>query len=551
MLDPGPILRILEAAFPATQQIKLEASNTRISHPIMAPISTIGHIVHMEVSCCPAFVLGNAPMPSLSSLVMTMPSTDTAGMISLARKHASTLVKLNVKQISTLDCGRLVADEHGATTVYARLKVLTLDVLGAYSENELRQRTAPAGTPFPALVHLSCNSAYPFANDVLLRGALPTLRKLVIPADAAVISWLFPGPLHGAKAVNSLSKFLSLAGLEVRIITRAHPLDARNIAIQARILGAASQAPQLNARFSMASAMVYIEEPFPYVTKSAAHSRSGSSIAISASSRVSLSHRLSQSSQHIVPGRPSTSRTMPISVRPRFNSAMSSFRPGTAHQRQASGVEEFGGAELTIRLSVDASQSRNYRMLVAGDTVLADLRMLEDENQRVVSPAQAGLGTKLIALYFGASWSADCDAFAPQLQGLAAAHHDDLAVVHVSMDNHPADMARTMAGSGWLGVPWSEHGLRQALAKRLEVAATELPRLVIVDGHSHHIISPSARTDVERRPLSCVREWKKSRAGLTWWNRVKPWASGVLVSLLVWNVVLFAVGPALFRQPFS
>ncbi|KAJ1800491.1 hypothetical protein LPJ59_001066 [Coemansia sp. RSA 2399] len=250
------------------------------------------------------------------------------------------------------------------------------------------------------------------------------------------------------------------------------------------------------------------------------------SIALSTSSRASLSHTLSQNTHHMVHVRSSTMTTpLPIATRPRFNSAISSFRTFNPSLRQRSSMDtlESGVPELTIRISVDASQSRSYRMLLEGDSVLSDLCVLENEFQHTVSAIQAGFGTKLVVLYFGATWSADCDDFTPLLRSISLANSDDVVVVHVSADHHPADMARVMAGSGWLCVPWSDHKLRHNLMERMDVSMTELPRLVVVDGSTHHVVSINGKNDVERRPLTCVREWKKSRAGLSWWNRAKPW----------------------------
>ncbi|KAJ2586839.1 hypothetical protein H4R99_008337 [Coemansia sp. RSA 1722] len=277
-------------------------------------------------------------------------------------------------------------------------------------------------------------------------------------------------------------------------------------------------------------------KPATHVRGTRSMSMARGHIALSASSRTSLTHRLSQSSHSVVVGNRSrnststsvsTSPTLPIAARPRFHSTAWSTRSFVSHHRNTDSfcldAYDENSAELTIRLSVDASQSRSYRMLLEGDSVLADLRVLEDEYQRAVSAVQANFGQKLIGLYFAATWSADCDDFTPALQALSAANRDDLVVVHVSADNHPADMARLVTGSGWLSVPWSERKLRQDLIERMGVSISELPKLVIIDGSTHHIISASARRDVERRPLTCVREWKRSRAGLSWWNKTKPW----------------------------
>ncbi|KAJ2659134.1 hypothetical protein IWW48_003667 [Coemansia sp. RSA 1200] len=250
-----------------------------------------------------------------------------------------------------------------------------------------------------------------------------------------------------------------------------------------------------------------------------------SSIALSASSRASLSHRLSQSTHHIVNPRSTTLTTLPIATRPRFNSAMSSFRTPSTNYQQRSSLDtlESGIPELIIRISVDASQSRNYRMLLEGDSILSELCVLEDEFQRTVSAIQAGFSNKLVVLYFGATWSADCDDFTPLLKSVSSANSDDIVVVHVSADHHPADMGHMVSGSGWLCVPWSEHRLRHDLMRRMDISMTDLPQLAVVDGATHHVLSTSAKADVERRPLTCVREWKKARIGLSWWNKAKPW----------------------------
>ncbi|KAI8319209.1 hypothetical protein GQ54DRAFT_44639 [Martensiomyces pterosporus] len=267
----------------------------------------------------------------------------------------------------------------------------------------------------------------------------------------------------------------------------------------------------------------FAPEPKQAVRGTRSMSAARGNIAISAASRASLSHRLSQSvSQsvsHAFGTGNATSPTLPIATRPRLSSSVSSARD----QRYSVDTQNGGNAELTIRLSVDASRSLSYQMLIEGDSVLSDLCVLEDENQRIVPAMQAGLARKLVALYFAATWSADCDGFTPQLLGVSSANRDDLVVIHVSADNHPADMARLMSGSGWLCVPWRDRKLRQDLMDRMAVSISDLPRLVIIDGSTHHVISGAANADIERKPLTCVKEWKESRSGLSWWDRARPW----------------------------
>ncbi|KAJ2614624.1 hypothetical protein H4S08_001625 [Coemansia sp. RSA 1365] len=269
-IDPGPIFSALEDALPAIRQIKIEASNARIMHAIKASdiqedgsdsnsvaekcsrapsiaahcTQTIcSRIVHIDASFCPALAFAATALPNLSSLVLSISGSGTENMLAVARQQAATLVRLEVRYIHIRDCNGIVEDQLGAPVVYLRAKKLVLDVLGAFDEGELHQRTAPSGTPFPYLEHLCCTSAYPFANDVLLRGALYSLHRLVIPVDVSVAGWLLSE--SSKESTRPLHKYAQLAGIEVRIITRTNARDSRNQAIHARVLDAAFQMPQL------------------------------------------------------------------------------------------------------------------------------------------------------------------------------------------------------------------------------------------------------------------------------------------------------------------
>ncbi|KAJ2728187.1 hypothetical protein H4S00_001122 [Coemansia sp. D1744] len=232
MTNPGPVFSALLVAFPALRQIKLEATNTQISHTMHAPTS----LTHIEVTSCPAFAVG-ATIPCLRSLVLNMAGTHTSAL-AFARQHAQTLVKLVVKHIHVRDCPMLVLDEHNKCVEYAHVQVLRLDVLGAYDPELVARRECVHGTPFPSLQYLNCGSLYPFANNVLLRGAHHTLRVLIISIDTKVVVWLLPG-------ATCLRKYTRLAGMEARIVSRAGASDTQNIAMNARVLDASFQTPHM------------------------------------------------------------------------------------------------------------------------------------------------------------------------------------------------------------------------------------------------------------------------------------------------------------------
>ncbi|KAJ2827857.1 hypothetical protein IWW50_001681 [Coemansia erecta] len=240
MTNPGPAFKALNAVFPAMREMKLEATNAQILHTMDVPISSLTHV---EVTSCPAFRLSAAsaiaaPLPSLRTLVLGLAGSNVSDALAFARQHAASLVRLEVKYIRVRDCAGLVLDEQNRLVEYTHVEVLKLDVLGAYDERSLAQRVAIPGTPFPSLCYLNCGAMYPFANSVLLRGALPTLRVLIIAMDMQVASWLLPD-------ATCLRKYARLAGMEARIVSRAAAEDSQNLAVRARVLDAAFQAPQL------------------------------------------------------------------------------------------------------------------------------------------------------------------------------------------------------------------------------------------------------------------------------------------------------------------
>ncbi|KAJ1943978.1 hypothetical protein GGF37_002409, partial [Kickxella alabastrina] len=136
--------------------------------------------------------------------------------------------------------------ENGGNAItYPRLKRLSLQVLGAYTGSEARQRSAPLGVPFPSLEHLNCGDIYPFANDVLLRGSRATLRKLVLAVDTSVAGWILAKEFDGMCSSTYLSHFKRLHLMKFYIITKASTVTRSTQDVHNRLLHAAFKAPQL------------------------------------------------------------------------------------------------------------------------------------------------------------------------------------------------------------------------------------------------------------------------------------------------------------------
>ncbi|KAJ1960376.1 hypothetical protein GGI12_003831 [Dipsacomyces acuminosporus] len=153
---------------------------------------------------------------------------------------------LHVKFVRIQACAGIIQDGDGKPVVYPRLQTLILDVLGAYDDDELRFRELPRGAPFPSIRTLVCKYAYPFANNVLLRGCQTTLETLVLAVDPQTAGWLFPDSSSSYELRYPLSQYAQLSTLEIQVITRSGSSDERIRELDGQILNGAFNAPHLN-----------------------------------------------------------------------------------------------------------------------------------------------------------------------------------------------------------------------------------------------------------------------------------------------------------------
>ncbi|KAI8321808.1 hypothetical protein GQ54DRAFT_311433 [Martensiomyces pterosporus] len=104
--------------------------------------------------------------------------------VDLVRRNSLTLESIHLSEIDSRHCLRLLIqqDAQGSNKPMVYPNVRTLEV-GTDCLYYLNQRTLPLGVPFPSLVSLNCMHAYPFANDVLLRGNSTTLESISLCVD--------------------------------------------------------------------------------------------------------------------------------------------------------------------------------------------------------------------------------------------------------------------------------------------------------------------------------------------------------------------------------
>ncbi|KAJ1963060.1 hypothetical protein GGI12_002270 [Dipsacomyces acuminosporus] len=100
--------------------------------------------------------------------------------IAIVRRNWQTLECVHLTKISPRQCLDLVLDPEGVSVQYPNLHTLDLST-GHF--HDIYQRTSPSGCPFPVLAHINCENAFPFANDVLLRGNRMSLKTVAIDID--------------------------------------------------------------------------------------------------------------------------------------------------------------------------------------------------------------------------------------------------------------------------------------------------------------------------------------------------------------------------------
>ena len=117
--------------------------------------------------------------------------------------------------------------------------------------------------------------------------------------------------------------------------------------------------------------------------------------------------------------------------------------------------------------------------------------------------------TKVIALYFGATWSKACTKFLPKLISFyneANKKEKNLEIIYVNNDNKEIIFREHMANLPWISYPFKE---QQRIKVYLEYKEDieGLPCILILRPDSS-VACKNGRADVEKlQPLEAVEKW--------------------------------------------
>ncbi|KAI8318767.1 hypothetical protein GQ54DRAFT_65916 [Martensiomyces pterosporus] len=134
----------------------------------------------------------------------------------LVRRNAASLVALSLEGAGRAACVDMIQTSDGALVTYPRLRKLNI-TLDHGTCGSTKPRTSPAlGVPFPVLEQLSVIGAYPFTNDILLRGNNVTLNSLELYIDGRSLRAI------DERRVLDLSRYPRLERLLIRCGTVIH-----------------------------------------------------------------------------------------------------------------------------------------------------------------------------------------------------------------------------------------------------------------------------------------------------------------------------------------
>ena len=181
-------------------------------------------------------------------------------------------------------------------------------------------------------------------------------------------------------------------------------------------------------------------------------------------------------------------------------------------------------AESAVR-AVRASAARGAAAVPWNECIGASTVLEQADRGTKATVGVDSLNSKIVALYFTASWCGPCHRFSPTLVSLyeslrggrARGAEKDLEVVLVSWDEEQADRERyaRSAGMRWLALPHEERALVDELTLRYDVKA--IPTVIVLevssDGKEATVLSMDGRTEV-------------LQGNAEWLRRVTPSASG-------------------------
>ncbi|XP_078080827.1 nucleoredoxin [Mustelus asterias] len=135
---------------------------------------------------------------------------------------------------------------------------------------------------------------------------------------------------------------------------------------------------------------------------------------------------------------------------------------------------------------------------------------LTDRDQAEVESSPLGTDGRLLALYFGCSWSAACRQFNAALGDFYSRfkqgeHGEQLEVVFISSEEEHKPWQEFVGQMPWLVLPFQDKERKMKLWTKYKV--TNIPSLIFIEGNTGRIVSRNGHLIIRDDPLGSEFPW--------------------------------------------
>jgi thiol-disulfide isomerase/thioredoxin len=139
-------------------------------------------------------------------------------------------------------------------------------------------------------------------------------------------------------------------------------------------------------------------------------------------------------------------------------------------------------------------------MLLAPPAISLLLLAMNALSTKFPSLAQPMASSKVMGLFYAASWCPDCTGVTPVVDEVYKANTDSLSVVYISSDKTQAQMS-SYVPAGWAVVPFDQVDERTGLKREFG------PTLIVIQSDSGKVLTTSGVDDVLRDKSGAVDKW--------------------------------------------
>jgi nucleoredoxin len=157
-------------------------------------------------------------------------------------------------------------------------------------------------------------------------------------------------------------------------------------------------------------------------------------------------------------------------------------------------------------------------MLLAPPAISLLLLAMNALSTKFPSLAQPMASSKVMGLFYAASWCPDCTGVTPVVDEVYKANTDSLSVVYISSDKTQAQMS-SYVPAGWAVVPFDQVDERTGLKREFGACAGSeagplsvsrkfgIPTLIVIQSDNGKVLTTSGVDDVLRDKSGAVDKW--------------------------------------------